>query len=188
MLVAEQNRALLIDFGLACHVRLDSPEWVGRTVGTKKYRPPEMRESRAALPSMDVYCFGQMADKLLRQRERASSDASESARGHSSEESWHARTACRVLQEVSQQCTRRDPAERPTAWKLLQRLQRHCGEEPVRCDAHRVRVPLSSAPQPPPQIAAGAGEGSRGRKRDRGSNEGSRSGSACRQRERDRES
>ena len=152
MLVAENNRALLIDFGLACHVRLDSPEWVGRTVGTKKYRPPEMRESRAAQPSMDVYCFGQMADKMLRQR----------------------------------QCSRRDPAERPTAWKLLQRLLRHCGEESERCDAHRVRVPLSSTPQPPPQPAAGGSEGSRARKRSRGSDEGSRSGSACRQRERER--
>ena len=99
MLVAENNRALLIDFGLACDVRLDSPEWVGRTVGTKKYRPPEMRESRAAQPSMDVYCFGQMAEKLLRQRQRGSSDGSE--RGHSpSEDSWHERTACRVLQEA----------------------------------------------------------------------------------------
>ena len=185
MLVAENNRALLIDFGLACHVRLDSPEWVGRTVGTKKYRPPEMRESRAAQPSMDVYCFGQMADKMLRQRQRASSDASE--RGHSpSEDSWHERTTCRVLQEVAQQCNRRDPAERPTAWKLLQRLLRHCGEESERCDAPRVRVPLSSTPQPPPQPAAGGSEGSRARKRSRGSDEGSRSGSACRQRERER--
>ena len=137
-----------------------------------------MRESRAAHPSMDVYCFGQMVSKLLRQRERTSSEAS----AHS-EDSWHERTACRVLQEAAHQCTRRDPTERPSAWKLLQRLQRHCGEEPVRCDAHRVRVPLSSTPQPPPQPAAGAGEGSRARKRSRGgSDEGSRSDSACRQR------
>lgn len=99
VLVAADNRALLIDFGLACHVYHDSAEWVGRTVGTKKYRPPEMRESRAAQPSMDVYCFGQMAEKLLRQRQRGSSDGSE--RGHSpSEDSWHERTACRVLQEA----------------------------------------------------------------------------------------
>merc|ERR1712087_36357 len=43
VLVAAENRALLIDFGLACHMSQDSPDWVGRTVGTKKYRPPEMR-------------------------------------------------------------------------------------------------------------------------------------------------
>ena len=131
MLVAEQNRALLIDFGLACHMQLvraatrrtppvsrprscyppplvpqDSSEWVGRTVGTKKYRPPEMRESRAAHPSMDVYCFGQMVEKLLRQRERASSEGSPR-----SDDSWHERNSCRVLQELAQQCTRRDPSE-----------------------------------------------------------------------------
>ena len=93
-----------------------------------------MRESRAAHPSMDVYCFGQMVSKLLRQRERTSSEAS----AHS-EDSWHERTACRVLQEAAHQCTRRDPTERPSAWKLLLRLQRHCGEEPVRCDSHRER-------------------------------------------------
>ena len=32
VLVAADNRALLIDFGLACHVYHDSAEWVGRTV------------------------------------------------------------------------------------------------------------------------------------------------------------
>ena len=30
---------MLIDFGLACHIGLDSAEWVARTVGTRKYRP-----------------------------------------------------------------------------------------------------------------------------------------------------
>ena len=44
VLVAADNRPLLIDFGLACHFELDTPEWLRRTVGTKKYRPPEMRE------------------------------------------------------------------------------------------------------------------------------------------------
>jgi len=45
----------------------DSSEWVGRTVGTKKYRPPEMRDGRAATSAIDVYCFGLMVEKLLRQ-------------------------------------------------------------------------------------------------------------------------
>jgi len=34
-----ENRAMLIDFGLACHVPQDPSDWVGRTVGTKKRRP-----------------------------------------------------------------------------------------------------------------------------------------------------
>lgn len=45
----------------------DSAEWVGRTVGTKKYRPPEMRDSRPATSAIDVFCFGLMVEKLLRQ-------------------------------------------------------------------------------------------------------------------------
>jgi len=139
-----------------------------------------MRESRAAHPSMDVYCFGQMVSKLLRQRERTSSEAS----AHS-EDSWHERTACRVLQEAAHQCTRRDPTERPSAWKLLLRLQRHCGEEPVRCDSHRERVALSTAPQPPLQLAPGPSEPTR-RKRSRGSDEQSRSVGGCKQRSRSR--
>ena len=68
VLLAADNRPLLIDFGLACHVSRDPAEWVCRTVGTKKYRPPEMRDGRQAQPSMDVYCLGLMIEKLLRQR------------------------------------------------------------------------------------------------------------------------
>jgi len=183
VLVAENNRALLIDFGLACHLQLDSSEWIGRTVGTKKYRPPEMRESRAALPSMDVYCFGQMAEKLLRQRERTSSEGSPR-----SDDSGHERKATRVLQDVAQQCTRRDPTERPSAWKLLQRLMRHCGDEPQRCDSHRERVALSTMPQEPSQpVPPGDGGGRRKRARAGASGgDASRSGSPPRHRQRER--
>lgn len=186
VLVAENNRALLIDFGLACHLQLDSSEWVGRTVGTKKYRPPEMRESRAALPSMDVYCFGQMTEKLLRQRERTSSEGSP----RSDDDSSYQRNTTRVLQRVAQECTRRDPTERPSVWRLLQRLQRHCSDhEPQRCDSHRERVPLSTIPQEPPQPAPPPGDGGGRRKRARaGASDGgvSRSGSPARQRQRER--
>ena len=55
VLVSHENRALLIDFGLACDIENDSEEWLSRTVGTKKYRPPEMRDGCSAHPSMDVY-------------------------------------------------------------------------------------------------------------------------------------
>ena len=140
VLVAADNRALLIDFGLACHVYHDSAEWVGRTVGTKKYRPPEMRDKVAAQPSMDVYCFGLMVDKLLRQRERGSSE--ESGR---SELGRHERRDCLLLQQLADECTSRDPRDRPHAWSLLARLQRHVGEETARCDARRERVPLLTA-------------------------------------------
>jgi serine/threonine protein kinase len=36
-------------------------------VGTKKYRPPEMRDGRPATSAVDVFCFGLMVEKLLRQ-------------------------------------------------------------------------------------------------------------------------
>jgi serine/threonine protein kinase len=74
VLVAADNRPMLIDFGLACHTTLDEPEWVSRTVGTKKYRPPEMRDGKPAQPSMDMYCFGLLVEKLLKQRRERSSD------------------------------------------------------------------------------------------------------------------
>ena len=66
VMVAVDNRALLIDFGLACDVERDGEEWLSRTVGTKKYRPPEMRDGRRAHGSMDVYCFGLLLEKLVR--------------------------------------------------------------------------------------------------------------------------
>ena len=43
-------------------------------MGTKKYRPPEMKDGRAAQPPIDIYCFGLMIEKLLRQRQRVSID------------------------------------------------------------------------------------------------------------------
>ena len=75
VLVAHDRRPLLIDFGLACHTGLDAPEWLRRPVGTKKYRPPEMRDGRPAHPSMDCYCLGLLIEKLLKQRrERGGSE------------------------------------------------------------------------------------------------------------------
>ena len=57
-----------------CGLPQDSNEWLCRTVGTKKYRPPEMKDGRAAQPPIDIYCFGLMIEKLLRQRQRVSID------------------------------------------------------------------------------------------------------------------
>lgn len=147
VLVAAENRALLIDFGLACDIRADSTEWLGRTVGTKKYRPPEMTRDHSALaaPSMDVYCYGLMVDKILKQRRDHSSSDDER-----SDEGRHERRDCRLLGDLAQQCIERDPAVRPTAWVILGRLQRHVGEETARCDTVRERVPLDAAPKPPP--------------------------------------
>jgi serine/threonine-protein kinase 24/25/MST4 len=79
VLLTADHRPLLIDFGLACHVGRDPAEWVCRTVGTKKYRPPEMRDGRQAQPSMDVYCCGLMVEKLLRQRREGEAGSSRRA-------------------------------------------------------------------------------------------------------------
>merc|ERR1740117_1384169 len=83
VLVAPDDVAVIIDFGLACHLKQDSDEWLGRTVGTRKYRPPEMKNQRPAHPALDIFCAGLMMDKLLRQRRRdhgSSNDASTSER------------------------------------------------------------------------------------------------------------
>ena len=139
VLIAENHRPLLIDFGLACHVS-DSPEWMGRTVGTKKYRPPEMSGNRPALPSSDMYCFGRMIDKLLRQRARDSGSSEESS--HRSE-----RRDVRLLHDIAAMCMCRQPEERLSAWDVLRKLQRHVGEEVGRCSDERSRVPLSATRQ-----------------------------------------
>jgi len=138
VLVSHDNRALLIDFGLACDIENDSEDWLSRTVGTKKYRPPEMRDACSAHPSMDVYCYGLMIEKLVRQRrDRVSSDASPH-----SDAGRHERCDSRFLQDMAQQCKSREPTERPSAWNLLARLQRYVGESIARCESDRERVPL----------------------------------------------
>lgn len=168
VLVGAENRALLIDFGLACDIRTDNAEWLARTVGTKKYRPPEMtRDARPTvrlLPAMDVYCFGLMVEKILRQRRDASSsdDRSESDAGR------HERRDCRLLADLAQQCAVKEPAERPSAWPILVRLQRHVGEETSKCSAPRVRVRLDMKlpPRPASPLASNADEqGDRKRRR-----------------------
>ena len=138
VMVAVDNRPLLIDFGLACDVERDGEDWLTRTVGTKKYRAPEMRDGRRAHGSMDVYCYGLLLEKLVRQRrDRTSSDDS-----RDSEAGRHERHDCRLLTDLAKQCTSERPHERPTAWTLLQRLQRHAGDSVSRCDAARELVPL----------------------------------------------
>lgn len=122
----------------------DSPEWVGRTVGTKKYRPPEMRDGRAATSAIDIYCFGLMAEKLLRQRGRASLDSSPRSDAGRAE-----RRDVKLLHELAAQSTSREPLDRPSAWGLLVRMQRHAGEDVLRCHDPRTLVPLSATPQQP---------------------------------------
>mmetsp|Transcript_11572 Transcript_11572/g.33444 ORF Transcript_11572/g.33444 Transcript_11572/m.33444 type:complete len:348 (-) Transcript_11572:1319-2362(-) len=151
VLVAGENRAMLIDFGLACHVPQDPSDWVGRTVGTKKYRPPEMRDGRAATSAIDVYCFGLMVHKLLRQRERASLDSPPRSDGGRAE-----RRDCKLLHDVGEHCTQHTPEDRPSAWNLLVRLQKHAGEAVERCNDTRTLVPLSAAAA---AEAAAGGEG-----------------------------
>ena len=196
VLVAVENRPLLIDFGLACDLEADPPEWLSRTVGTKKYRPPEMlRDGSSATPSMDVYCYGLMLEKLVRQRrERPSSDHSE----YDAHAGRHERQDCRLLQvcelllplpphpflpsaaircrrtahgsallhaqDLADECTSRVPSERPSAWHLLTKLQRHAGEGISRCETPRERVPLhgglhSGGGREPPAAAANSSEG-----------------------------
>jgi serine/threonine protein kinase len=162
VLVANGNRPLLIDFGLACHTGLDPPDWLCRTVGTKKYRPPEMRDGRPSHPSMDMYCLGLLIEKLLRQRRECDSDEPggekqqeadgaregprEGARDAGREAAARGDAAARgVLNELATLCTSREPQERPSAWQVLMRLQRVAyGEATEPCDALRQVIPMSA--------------------------------------------
>ena len=96
VLIAHDNRPMLIDFGLACHTGLDAPEWIRRTVGTKKYRPPEMGRDggRPAHPSMDIYCVGLLIEKLLKQRRERDEDERDNPpqQSHHAPESSHRRS------------------------------------------------------------------------------------------------
>uniref|UniRef100_A0A7S2DI84 Protein kinase domain-containing protein n=1 Tax=Haptolina brevifila TaxID=156173 RepID=A0A7S2DI84_9EUKA len=187
VLVSHENRALLIDFGLACDIENDSEEWLSRTVGTKKYRPPEMRDGCSAHPSMDVYCYGLMIEKLVRQRrDRVSSDDSPR-----SDAGRHERCDSRLLQDMAQQCTAREASERPSAWSLLARLQRFVGDSIARCETERERVPLHAGLPSALSRGRGGGGAAESRKRQRESDgdpdEEACGGSAQRRRLRDHE-
>lgn len=55
MLLRDDDRAVLTDFGLACAVG-DAPGQAGE--GTRQYMPAEQRRGALAHPAMDVYAFG----------------------------------------------------------------------------------------------------------------------------------
>ena len=138
LLDKEMSTAVLIDFGLACHLQQDDAEWLGRTVGTRKYRPPEMRDARPAHPALDIYCLGLMIDKLLRQRRKRGGSSSDDAPVYD-------RSDTRLLEELAEECTLKDPYARPTAADILRRLQEHLGAPLSRCKSVRRRAALDNA-------------------------------------------
>lgn len=120
-------------------------------------------------PPPSAYLFGGRCTSLSRrsspcpaQRERGSLDSSPR-----SDDGRAERRDSKLLHEIAAHSTCREPADRPSAWGLLVRLQRHAGEDVARCHDVRTLVPLSaplgsSTPVADGQAAALAGPHGRG--------------------------
>eukprot|EP00658_Telonema_sp_P-2_P025279 TRINITY_DN20180_c0_g1_i2.p1 TRINITY_DN20180_c0_g1~~TRINITY_DN20180_c0_g1_i2.p1 ORF type:complete len:359 (+),score=85.27 TRINITY_DN20180_c0_g1_i2:151-1227(+) len=103
-------RAKLIDFGLACSLEQDSSEWLHRSVGTKSYRPPEMKQRSRAAGSQDIFSNGAMTLKLAKKLPKTT----EQQIGD-----------YKLLSRIGAHCLEKDPENRPTAMAVLSALQAH---------------------------------------------------------------
>lgn len=121
-------RARLIDFGLACSLQHDAQEWLHRSVGTKSYRPPEMKLRGRAAGSQDIYSLGAMVHKVCRRLPKTQS---------SQEEADY-----RLLSSLGARCLEKEPSARPDAMSLLVELQHHINR-PVELDSNCQRVSIS---------------------------------------------
>lgn len=114
-------RARLIDFGLACSLKHDTHEWLCRSVGTKSYRPPEMKQRGRAHGSQDIYSLGVMLLKLAKKLPR-----------HTTED----QKDYKILSHVASECRILEPESRPEASQILVELLHHMntrcviGQEP----------------------------------------------------------
>jgi len=108
---SRSGRARLIDFGLACSLEHDAHEWLHRSVGTKSYRPPEMKSRSRAAGSQDVFSLGVMVLKLCRRLPKQLTPEENAD--------------LRLLSRLGADCLQKEPTERPDAMTLLRQLQDH---------------------------------------------------------------
>jgi len=108
---SRSGRARLIDFGLACSLEHDQHEWLHRSVGTKSYRPPEMKLRSRAAGSQDIFSLGVMVLKLCRRLPKQMSPQENAD--------------LRLLSRLGADCLHKEPTERPDAMTLLRQLQEH---------------------------------------------------------------
>ncbi|MGE3634851.1 MAG: protein kinase [Sandaracinaceae bacterium] len=101
LLLRSDDRVVLTDFGLATESGGDAMPGAQQGEGTLAYMPPEQRAGAPARLEMDVYAFGVTVREIL---------------GHlRSEPPSH-------LAEIAGACMRADPAQRPSARWLLDKL------------------------------------------------------------------
>ena len=101
MLLRQDDRVVLTDFGVACEMDLSAAESTGAGEGTLQYMPPEQRAGAPAHPSMDVHALGASLAEVL---EHLSTEAPAD------------------LVELAAICRRAEPSERPDARWVHARL------------------------------------------------------------------
>lgn len=143
VIIDERNRLALqpriVDFGLSVVKHQDADgnvTAVGRLAGTPLYMPPEQVEGEVLTPACDVYPVGQMFWEMITGRPAFEgvnvfsiiARKLNSAAGLSLDADVRGVPA--EVGALIERCTRRDPAERPSASEAVAVLRAHCSSLP----------------------------------------------------------
>jgi predicted Ser/Thr protein kinase len=150
LLLDEQARLRIVDFGVASAAGLDSLTQTGMVIGTAGYLAPEQAEGRAATPASDRYALGIVAFELLagtRPFENPSATAEAAAHIHAPVPSLSRRRPGipPAVDGVLAKALAKEPAERFATCRAFVHALRyafHEAEEPTRVVARQGPVPV----------------------------------------------
>lgn len=99
--IREDGRVKLLDFGCACRMGKENREREIVRVGTPGYAAPEQLSGETAGTAGDIYAFGRVLQRVMPAKK------------------WGADTCeGRLLAGLAAECTKREPEQRPAAFRL----------------------------------------------------------------------
>ena len=152
ILVTEEDRALLADFGIA-RLLSDSARHTatGSTVGTAAYLAPEQVRGEPVTPAADVYALGLVLLEALRGEPEYSGVPSEVALVRLSKGPTVPENLSQGWQELIRAMTAHEPDDRPVMTDVADRLERLAAEpdpEPAPASPRRDHTTVALPPLP----------------------------------------
>lgn len=141
-----EDRAQLMDFGIARSLNSDSRTMTGQVLGTADYLSPEQALGRTVGPATDIYSLGVLAHEMLtasKPFDRGTPIATALAHVQDSPPPLPSGTPADLVAVITA-CLNKEPEQRPSAALIVRMLpdQPNYPEEPVDADATMVLTAL----------------------------------------------